>query len=396
MAMVDAAPPATEVPACPVCELPSEGIEIGTRGRFNMPVRNIACAGCALVYQSPRPSVEAMAAYYSGAYRLHYGQVRYPIAGGGSAAPGEPGYQAALESWHVQQASNALELGKTRPGARVLEIGCRHGRTLVIMRERLGITAYGIEPGPAEAEQARAAGVSCFTGALESYDPGDVRFDQIQSFHVLEHLHDPLGALLRLRNYLAPGGQIIIEVPNVYQPYGLLEENFFQNAHLTNFSAVTLRALLLRAGLATRLALDSTTLFAVAEMDWQAGALPRPFDAQMLAQPTHTAPWVSERLRTYAALEKQRLALKQQGPSMELIAAIVQSLDRPSFGPHTIATVCEMVEYFLARDAPRLALLVGTAASQGPQAPDVRAHLQDLANRLTLRLSAPETRPSSS
>jgi SAM-dependent methyltransferase len=45
--------------------------------------------------------------------------------------------------------------------------------------------------------------------------------------HVLEHLHDPLGALVKIRDWLVPGGRLYIEVPNVYQPYGSLEGNFF-------------------------------------------------------------------------------------------------------------------------------------------------------------------------
>ena len=57
---------------------------------------------------------------------------------------------------------------------------------------------------------------------------------------------------------------MVIEVPNVYQPYGLLQENFFQNAHLTNFSESTLRVLLVRAGYSVLRTLDQSALFAVA------------------------------------------------------------------------------------------------------------------------------------
>ena len=240
-------PEASEVPLCPVCGVSSTGLEVGTRGRFGMSVRNIACDHCALVYQSPRPSREAMAEYYAVGYREHYGEVSYPVVDGGAKA-GDPNYEATLEAWHATQATNARALGETKSGDRVLEIGCRHGRTLALMRQALEIEAFGIEPGVGEAEKAKNAGISCFVGSIEDYDPGQLRFDQIQSFHVLEHLHDPLSALIRLRGWLKPSGRLVIEVPNVYQPYGLLEENFFQNAHLTNFSASTLRALLVRAG----------------------------------------------------------------------------------------------------------------------------------------------------
>src|SRR6202012_5512749 len=124
--------------------------------------------------------------YYATGYREHYGDVGYPTASGGHAKPGDAQFELSMDAWHRRQAENACLLGETKSGDRVLEIGCRHGRTLSFMRDSLGIEAYGIEPGIAEAEKARAAGISCFVGNIEDYDPGELRFDQIQSFHVLE------------------------------------------------------------------------------------------------------------------------------------------------------------------------------------------------------------------
>ena len=71
---------------------------------------------------------------------------------------GKPGYEGALEAWHHTQAMNALQLGQIQRGDRVLEIGCRHGRTMMLMRDLMGIQPFGIEPGPEEAKQAEEAG----------------------------------------------------------------------------------------------------------------------------------------------------------------------------------------------------------------------------------------------
>lgn len=386
----DFIPPATEIPPCPVCGQSTHGIEVGTHGRFGMAVRNIACEVCALVYQSPRPTVEDMARYYAGSYRKHYGDVRYPLSNGGAAGPGEAGYEEGLLAWHTNQANNSVALGKTAKGARVLEVGCRHGKTLTIMRDRFGVEPYGIEPGPEEAEQARAAGVDCQTGTIEEYSPGEIRFDQIQLFHVLEHLHQPLEALVRMRGWLAPAGRLVLEVPNVYQPYGLLEENFFQNAHLTNFSAVTLPALLVRAGFRVTHVLDRNALFVVGEPDAasDSDSLPRPFAPEMLSAREHTATWVAIRLNTYGALEKLRLLLQKRGPSMELIDAIIQVLARPSFVPHTVDCVTDIVRFFLTHDAPRAAVAVATAAAKGATDPVVKAGFEDLLRAVSSRLVA--------
>ena len=344
-----------------------------------MNVRNIACDHCALVYQSPRPSREAMAEYYASGYREHYGAVGYPILGGGSAKPGDADYEAALDNWHMIQATNARVLGETAAGDRVLEVGCRHGRTLSLMKEALGIEAFGIEPGVTDAEQARTAGISCFVGTIEDYDPGELRFDQIQSFHVLEHLHDPLSALIRMRSWLKPAGRMVIEVPNVYQPYGLLQENFFQNAHLTNFSDSTLRVLLARAGYCVLRTLEQSALFAVATPDADATALPLPFSPRLSPNADESAIWVADRLKTYEILERLRVLLLATGPTMELLNELAGTLRRPAFVPHTVTTVTQMAEYFMQQDAPRAAMFVAVAASVGPFPPEICAGFQNFA-----------------
>jgi len=375
-------PQATEVPLCPVCGVSSSGIEVGTRGRFDMSVRNIACDHCALVYQSPRPTQRAMAEYYEREYRDHYSDIAYGAPGGGFAVPGDAQFEAAKDSWHQTQANNARALGESKAGDRVLEIGCRHGRTLALMREATGIEAYGIEPGLSEAKKAQEAGISCFAGTIEAYDPGELRFDQIQSFHVLEHLHDPLSALIRMRGWLKPGGRMVIEVPNVYQPYGLLEENFFQNAHLTNFSASTLRVLLARAGYTVLRTLDQGVLFAVAVPDEHAGELPLPFLPGLLPNADESAIWVADRLKTYEILERLRVLLLATGPTMELLNELAGTLKRPGFIPHTVRTVSEMAEYFVSQDAPRAAMFVAVAASLGPYPAEICSRFQALALRL--------------
>ena len=375
-------PEATEIPLCPVCGESSSGLEVGTRGRFGMAVRNIACDHCALVYQSPRPTQQAMAEYYATSYREHYADVGYAAPGGGHAGPGDAQFEAAKDAWHETQATNARSLGETKPGDRVLEIGCRHGRTLALMRDAIGIEPYGIEPGVSEAQKAREAGISCFVGTIEAYDSGALRFDQIQSFHVLEHLHDPLSALIRMRSWLKPGGRMVIEVPNVYQPYGLLEENFFQNAHLTNFSASTLRVLLARAGYSVLRTLDQGVLFAVAVPDEQAGDLPLAFLPRLLTDANESAIWVADRLKTYEILERLRVLLLATGPTMELLNELAGTLKRPGFIPHTVKTVTEIAEYFVSQEAPRAAIFVSVAASLGPYPAEICSRFQALAVQL--------------
>ena len=376
-------PQATESVPCPLCGA-SAGIVVGERGRFGMPVRNLCCETCATVYVTPRPSAVAMADYYRSTYRAHYGAVRYVDASGKAAELGTPGYEQALLSWHHKQANNALSLVSLREGAKVLEIGCRHGKTLELMRQRRPLQAFGIEPGEDEAEQARHAGIDCFAGSLADYEPGERRFDLVQWFHVLEHVHEPLAALLKLRALLEPGGSLLVEVPNVYQPYGLLEENFFQNVHLVSYSPNTLPALLRRAGFDVTRVIDDGSLFVVATPRALPAetSLPLPYSPELLSDPEQDAEWVAMRLRTYANLEKLKLLFRHRGPSPELTGALVRALDFPAFTTHLVNACAFFVEQLVGHAKLDDALMLTLAVAQGPHPLELRHQFRNFAERL--------------
>jgi SAM-dependent methyltransferase len=376
-------PEATDSVPCPLCG-DVACIVVGEHGRFGMPVRNVCCETCATVYITPRPTAEAMSEYYRSTYRKHYGGVGYVGADGKATSPGDPGYEQALLGWHEQQAHNALAVTSPSPGASVLEVGCRHGKTLLLMQARAGIVPFGIEPGEEEAEQARQAGVDCFAGPLEAFEPGEQRFDQVQWFHVLEHVHEPLAALLKLRSLLKPGGSLLVEVPNVYEPYGLLEENFFQNVHLVSYSPSTLPALIRRAGFDVKHVVDAGSLFVVATPSAlpEGASLPLPYSRDLLDVPEHDAPWVAVRLRSYANLEKLKLLLQHRGASPELSSTLVRALAFPAFTGHLLNSCAFLVEKLLALGKLDDALLVVLAVAQGPHPPHVRQEFRGFAERL--------------
>ena len=101
---------------------------------------------------------------------------------------------------------------------RVLELGCGTGHMTKVLRER-GCHVVGVE---VEAEAAKYAAEHCehmIVGDLDEIDLGvelgDRRFDVIVAADVLEHLKEPESALERLRPFLAPGGYLVVSIPNV-------------------------------------------------------------------------------------------------------------------------------------------------------------------------------------
>jgi SAM-dependent methyltransferase len=353
-----------EDPGCELCGAPSsESIVVGTKARFGMSVRNVACGTCGLVYIAPRPTPEAMSAYYRGEYRQHYGNVKISGVDGKFVGPGEPGYDAAIERNHRNQAEAVARFVDLKAGDNVLEIGCRDARTLSMLRDAHGIVPQGVEPGGDEVAQAEARGVTCFNGLLGEFDPAGRKFRLIQLFHVLEHFHEPVAELRRIRSLLAPGGQVFIEVPNVCQPYGLLEENFFQNAHLFNFSANTLSAILRKAGFAVQTMVDAHVVYAVATPDPSA-AEDMAFSRALLPRPEEDGAWIALRLKTYAQLEKLRVAFLRGAAAGDVVAVMSRLLPFPMFQTHATNVVCEVVQGLVKRGHREEARVLAAAASK--------------------------------
>jgi 2-polyprenyl-3-methyl-5-hydroxy-6-metoxy-1,4-benzoquinol methylase len=106
-----------------------------------------------------------------------------------------------------------LRLWGTRSGLRVLDVGCGFATTSARIR-KLGNDVTGIEES-AEACAVAATRLSrVMQGDLVHADPGGA-YDVIIFADVLEHLPWPVGVLKRYLQWLAPGGSVIISLPNV-------------------------------------------------------------------------------------------------------------------------------------------------------------------------------------
>ena len=103
--------------------------------------------------------------------------------------------------------------------ARVLEIGCGAGQTVRWLRETGRIErAWGVELFESAAVLAREHFEEVIVGDAESLVDTvfeGKRFDLILCLDVLEHMVDPWKFLLRVQRALAPGGKLIISVPNI-------------------------------------------------------------------------------------------------------------------------------------------------------------------------------------
>lgn len=148
-------------------------------------------------------------------------------------------------------------------GKHVLEVGCASGVQTRILKEQLACTVTGIEINPSAAADASKYCERIIVGDLESMDLssqlGDSKFEVIIIADVLEHLHDPLKVLSKLRNHLHADGYVVASIPNIvhaalilqmahgrfdYRPYGLLDDT-----HVRFFTLKTIYRLFEDSGL---------------------------------------------------------------------------------------------------------------------------------------------------
>ena len=173
----------------------------------------------------PLPSSPELDEFYESHYRdLLDDGGRAPdlarLVSGGTDASIERTWQASTLHADVLAALElAADEGLPR---RALDVGCGTGellRTLVAGRW----DATGTEPAPTIAEVGRAAGLQVEAATASAYlarwrAEGRPPFTGILLMNVLEHIPDPAALLSELVTALAPGGRLIVRVPNDFNP----------------------------------------------------------------------------------------------------------------------------------------------------------------------------------
>jgi SAM-dependent methyltransferase len=201
----------------------------------------VQCRTCRLIRTNPRPRPDAMAAYYPDDYGPHHSAIRD---------------HAPQQRWNLRRCLTqsidyrATSLPPTPPG-RALEIGCASGSFLDELRAG-GWTASGLEASPLAAARATALGFDVAVTTLEGAAFDGFEFDLIVAWMVIEHLHDPVAALRKVRQWTAPHGWLAASTPNA----GSVERRLFRNSwyalqvptHLYHFTPQTLRNVLMASG----------------------------------------------------------------------------------------------------------------------------------------------------
>jgi 2-polyprenyl-3-methyl-5-hydroxy-6-metoxy-1,4-benzoquinol methylase len=206
----------------------------------------VRCRGCSLIRTNPRPTNDSIGVYYPDNYEPYISSIVNI-----EKVASTKGIKQFLKPFLNRIFdSHSTKLPLLQPG-KMLEIGCASGSFLHHMA-RKGWRVEGIEFSEKAAKAAHALGYKVHVGALESAPQLEGSFDLIVGWMVLEHLHDPVGSLRKLREWAKPEAWLALSVPNA----GSLEFKLFKDkgfalqlpTHLNHFTPKTLEQVLLAGG----------------------------------------------------------------------------------------------------------------------------------------------------
>jgi SAM-dependent methyltransferase len=219
----------------PVCRWCGEPLTDGE----SLPGR-VRCARCGVATTEPWPAAAELDRAYAAAYRPGAGR----FAGIGDRL------------LRRTRGSLAGRIDRIAPPGPVLDVGAGDGALIEALRrhgrEAVGTEREGteIDPETSPAERETAGDEAVDEGSLPSAQGG---WAAIVFWHSLEHLPDAAGALASAAAELAPGGVVIVAVPNSdsfqARAFGARWLALDPPRHLFHLSAVALRARLVELGL---------------------------------------------------------------------------------------------------------------------------------------------------
>jgi SAM-dependent methyltransferase len=194
-------------------------------GQEEVMMSSLLCRGCGFVCYSPRPEEKDLEAKY-----------RFLNATG--TDNGQTSYESSIETDRAQRLFHYLRRFLNGP-SEIMDFGGGDGHLMRGFIEA-GHSCYLLDYG-----RRVVPGVEKLGDTLTDL-PVDRKFDLIVCNHVLEHLAEPLGTLLKLREFIRDGGLMFVEVPmEIWRQAPLHNEPV---THVNFFVPGSLRACLQLAG----------------------------------------------------------------------------------------------------------------------------------------------------
>lgn len=247
-----AAAPAVAPPSCNLCG--SRDAETWHDQGWRRVVR---CRRCSLVFVDPLPTPEEKAETERLAYE---GEILPEVA---------DFFRNCNRDFHDDPVIDAFRDGLAsltalRSPGRLLDVGPGTGIFLHLARSEFGWTPHGVDVCEECVTKARDEfDLELEHGSFESWPWEAGSFDAVSMLDMLEHTVDPSASLARAFELLAPGGALLVVVPNqrclltvlldtwirLGGPFGsYFLDRLYVSPHVFYFSPPTLKAMLEKAG----------------------------------------------------------------------------------------------------------------------------------------------------
>jgi SAM-dependent methyltransferase len=262
----------------------------------------VECDACSLHFIDPRPTKEAIGAFYPADYPAHTSAPTAPKRWHRRvSARGAPPLRWWERPWiQMRQDVSWYRFPQWHGEGRVLDVGCGNGSRYLDVLRALGWTTFGVEPSPAAVASAVAKGHQAVVGTAEDLHVPAQSMDVVTIWHVLEHTHSPRLALESCFRALRPGGVLSLCVPNYASLQATVLRGFWWSSdaprHLFQFTRPTLRRYLDEVGFR---AVHMTTR--TGSTSWQR-AVRHMLNAMLGTRWTRDSRWASELLEPFVRM----------------------------------------------------------------------------------------------
>jgi SAM-dependent methyltransferase len=225
----------------------------------------VCCGGCGLAYSSPRPTPNALGAFYGDGY-YSFGPPKLPDLGAALSFKERlrrtilarhmgyskiSGADAGVPALFTRFLARFLVMPDWQDKGVLLDVGCGSGERMLELRS-FGWAVRGLEFSESAANAGRSVGLDISVGDLTNAKLKPGSFTTIAFYHSLEHVYSPDATLKAACLALAPGGVLLVAVPN----FGSSERRLFGKrwdwlqmpTHLYHFDRATLTRMVAGAG----------------------------------------------------------------------------------------------------------------------------------------------------
>ncbi|EKV03436.1 methyltransferase family protein [Leptolyngbya sp. PCC 7375] len=202
----------------------------------------LSCQFCGVVAFFPRPTCEELKAFYDGGYHDTFSKSVMA-----ESIFAQHRYQALVKKMHCYAPDLMTKKKRT-----LLDVGCGTGDFLqVVQQAGWHVTGTELALDAVNRANQKVSG-NVFQGDITDLALPCCSYDLVTSYHVIEHLLEPIAQLRRCYELLASGGLLFLETPNIGSLGARLRgkrwSHIIPPEHIIYFSPFSLKYALNQAG----------------------------------------------------------------------------------------------------------------------------------------------------